>query len=118
MTASRSLLYDRWPRFVAHHPWRVLLGALVFLVVLAGASATSGGKFVESFRVPGTEAQRAADLLQTRFPQRAGDTATVVVKAPAGMRSTSVHARIDALIAQLRTLPEVVFVSSPYSDRA
>jgi RND superfamily putative drug exporter len=115
MTASRSLLYDRWPRFIAHHPWRVLIGALLFLVVLGGASAASGGKFVESFKVPGTEAQQAVDLLQTRFPQRSGDAATVVIKAPAGIHTAAVRTRIDRLIAQLRTLPEVVSVSSPYT---
>jgi putative drug exporter of the RND superfamily len=82
MSTSRSLLYDRWPRFVAYHPWRVLLGAVVFLALLVGASMASGGKFVDSFSVPGTEVQQAVDLLQSRFPQRSGDSATVVIKAP------------------------------------
>jgi RND superfamily putative drug exporter len=115
MSPSRSLLYDRWPRFVARHPWRVLLGALLFLVVLAGASTAAGGKFVDSFKVPGTEAQQAVDLLQARFPQQSGDSATVVVKAPAGLRTAAAHGRVDGLIAQLRRLPQVVAVSSPYA---
>jgi putative drug exporter of the RND superfamily len=115
MPPTRSLIYDRWPRFIARHPWRVLLGALLFLVVLGGVSTASGGKFVDSFSVPGTEAQQAVDLLQSRFPQRSGDSATVVIKAPAGIRTAAVHGRIDGLIAQLRQLPQVVAVSSPYT---
>ena len=116
MTASRSLIYERWPRFIATHPWRVLLGAVVFLVVLIGVSGASGGKFVDSFSVPGTEAQQAVDLLQSRFPQQSGDSSTVVIKAPAGVRTAAVHARIDVLIGQLKHLPQVVAVSSPYTS--
>jgi len=115
MSPARSLIYDRWPRFIARHPWRVLLGSLLFLALLGGLSGMAGGKFVDSFKVPGTEAQQAVDLLQARFPQRSGDTATVVIKAPAGIRAAASQARIDGLIAQLRTLPEVVAVSSPYT---
>jgi RND superfamily putative drug exporter len=115
MSPATSLFYDRWPRFIARHPWRVLFGALLFLALLIGASATAGGKFVDSFTVPGTEAQQALDLLQARFPQQAGDTATVVVKIPAGLRTAAAQGRIATLIAQLHRLPEVVAVSSPYA---
>jgi RND superfamily putative drug exporter len=49
-------------------------------------------------------------LLEQRFPARAGDSATVVVKAPAGI--ASVQSQIDNLEARLATLPDVTEVSS------
>ncbi len=115
MTPSRSLFFDRWPRFVARHPWRVLLGALLLLVMLGGVSQAAGGKFVDSFSIPGTEAQKAIDLLKNRFPQQSGDTSTLVVKAPAGLNTPAVRTRVETLITQAKALPEVVGVSSPYA---
>ena len=39
---------------------------------------SAAGGYVNSFRLPGTESQRAYDLLKDRFPQQSGDTASVV----------------------------------------
>ena len=39
---------------------------------------------MNNFRLPGTESQRAYDLLKDRFPQQAGDTATVVFAVDEG----------------------------------
>ena len=115
MLDSRSLVFGRWPRFIARHPWRVLLSALLLLAVLGGAASTAGGRFVDEFKIPGTEAQRALDLLQSRFPQAAGDSATIVIKAPAGIRTAAVRAQVNALLPQLRALPHVLSVDSPYT---
>ncbi len=115
MVQSRSLLFGRWPRFIARHPWRVLLGAILLLIVLGGVSTAANGKFADQFSIPGTEAQQAQDLLQSRFPQAAGDSTTVVIKAPAGIRTPAIHARVDEVLRELRALPDVVSVSSPYS---
>ena len=35
-----SLLFDRWPRFAARHPWRVLAGALALIIALGIVSNT------------------------------------------------------------------------------
>ncbi len=115
MLDSRSLLFGRWPRFIARHPWQVLLGALLFLAVLGGSADVAGGRFADEFKIPGTEAQRALDLLQSRFPQAAGDAATIVIKAPAGIRAASTRERVNALLPQLRALPHVLSVDSPYT---
>src|SRR5262245_17306406 len=76
MAHSRSLFFDRWPRAVTRRPWWVLAGALFVLVLLGGVSQAAGGKFVDSFSIPGTEAQKAIDLLKNRFPQQSGDSST------------------------------------------
>ena len=62
------------------------------------------------------ESQRAANLLQSRFLSQAGDSATVVVRAPAGLSDPQVRARVDTLVRDLRTLPDVAEVTSPYEE--
>ncbi|MFF3982059.1 MMPL family transporter [Streptomyces sp. NPDC055808] len=60
--------------------------ALLALAGFGAASATTATS--SSFSIPGTEAQRAFDLLKERFPNQAADgaTARIVFKAPAGQK--------------------------------
>jgi RND superfamily putative drug exporter len=62
----------------AGHWKRSLAIVAAILVVIGGASALGGGAFVDSFSTPGTESQKAIDLLTQRFPTQSGDTATLV----------------------------------------
>ena len=111
-----SFLFDRWPRYASRHPRRVLLGALIAVVAFGALFYSVGGTFGEGFSVPGTESQRLRDLLEERFPQTAGDSATVVVRAPAGLEDPEVRAQVEALLADLAELPDVVAVASPYEE--
>src|SRR5258708_3592334 len=104
----------RWARFAARRPWRVLGGWLVLLVIAGVLSSTVGGKFVDSFKIPGAESQKAVDLLTDKFPARSGDSATIVVKADAGVNDTTVKQEIEGIAVSAKTLPEVVGVTSPY----
>ena len=74
------------------------------------------GTFVDSFKIPGAESQKAVDLLSERFPSQAGDSARIVVKADAGVNDPAVKARIDQLVADASQLPEVAGVTSPYDN--
>ena len=116
MPQKRSLLFDRWPRFASRHTWYVLVGALVVLAGFVALYAVAGGRYVTDFTIPGTESQRAVDMLEERFPQTAGDPATVVVRAAAGVYDPEVRWRVESLLADIRELPDVVSVSSPYEQ--
>jgi RND superfamily putative drug exporter len=70
--------------------------------------------FRNNLSVPGTESQQAFDMLHERFPERAGDSMQVVLRAPAGLHDPSVRSAIDASVAEMRTLPDVADVRSPY----
>ena len=111
---TTSFLFERWPRLASRHPWSVLAGALAALLVFAALFFVFGGSFSDSFSLPGTESQRLVDLLEERFPERAGDTATVVVRAPAGLDEAEVRGLVESLLADLESLPDVIGVSSPY----
>ena len=101
-------------RFASRHPWQILAAAIAGLVILGVLFAVFGGRFADSFSLPGTESQRLQDLLKERFPETAGDAATVVVRAPAGLDDPQVRSRVASLSADLERLPDVVAVFSPY----
>ena len=62
-----------------HDRRRTVIGLWVgAFILMAGLWATAAGDYVNNFNLPGTESQRAYDLLKDKFPQQAGDTASVV----------------------------------------
>src|SRR2546427_953485 len=109
-----SFLFERWPRFAYRHAWQVLLGTVLIIVLLGAAYSFAKGKYSDVFSVPGAESQQLFDLLEQRFPATAGDTATVVIKAPAGFQDAGVKSQTQAVRQQLAALPGVSDVSSPY----
>jgi RND superfamily putative drug exporter len=89
----------------------------IWLLVLIGCivlSKTVGSAYSESLRLPGTESQNAADLLDADFRARAGDSGQLVFAA-ADVRSADVRARVNALDAQIEKVPGVIDVESPYT---
>ncbi|MGW6690128.1 MMPL family transporter [Streptomyces sp. NPDC054961] len=97
--------------------------ALLFVAGFGAASAsapTSG-----SFSIPGTEAQKAFDLLDQRFPGMAADgaTARIVIKAPAGEKvdSEAVKPQVEKIVTDLKDGPgkdQISSVASPYEAQA
>src|SRR6478735_3197063 len=112
-TAARGLL-SKWASFAARRPKRVVLGWIVALILVGGIATSLGGKFVDTFEIPGSESQQAVDLLQEHFPSQAGDSAQMVFHAPNGINDPAVKAQIDAALTEAAALPEVVGVTSPF----
>jgi RND superfamily putative drug exporter len=54
------------------------------LIALGALAAAFGGKVSNTFTVPGTESQRALNLLNKEFPGSGGAAARIVFAAPAG----------------------------------
>ncbi|MFF8385093.1 MMPL family transporter [Streptomyces kanasensis] len=96
----------------------------VALLTLAGVGAASApAPTSSSFSMPGTEAQKAFDLLEERFPGGSADgaTARVVFKAPDGQKMTDPanRARVEKAVADLRSgSDEVANVTDPYTAQA
>jgi putative drug exporter of the RND superfamily len=95
----------RWVRAFATHPWRVIggwIGILVVLIVLVG---TVGGSLRDEFEIPGSDAQKATDLLETQFSSEQGAVLNVVFAAPAGERLDTPERRaaIEDAIARLKS---------------
>jgi putative drug exporter of the RND superfamily len=94
--------------------------ALLTLAGVGAASAPTAGS--SSFSIPGTEAQKAFDLLDQRFPGMNADgaTARVVFKAPAGekMADAANKAAVERTVKELDTGSEVTSVTDPFKSRS
>ncbi|MFF8447811.1 MMPL family transporter [Streptomyces leeuwenhoekii] len=94
--------------------------ALLTLAGVGAASAPPAGS--TSFSIPGTEAQKAFDLLEERFPGASADgaTARVVFKAPAGERMTDAgnKATVQKTVQELSDGSEVASATDPYTANA
>jgi RND superfamily putative drug exporter len=100
-----------------HDRHRLVIGLWIAAIVGMGAVAgASGGGFVDNFSLPGSESQKATDLLKSNFPQQAGDSSQVVFKANGGTLADPAHkAEVQALVKKLGTLPSVAGVRDPYA---
>src|SRR5919201_4910306 len=98
----RTRLLARVARFSIGHRRAVLLG---WLAVLAGALVLSGAvgtRYASNFSLPGTESQRATDLLKRDFPAQAGDLDQIVVAVPKGrVTDAGVRARVAPMLARV-----------------
>ncbi|MGC9494807.1 MMPL family transporter [Streptomyces sp. WG7] len=94
--------------------------ALLTLAGVGAASAPTAG--TTSFSIPGTEAQKAFDLLEERFPGTSADgaTARVVFKAPSGEKMTDADnkATVEKAVSDLADGTEVASVADPYTGNA
>ncbi|MFH8517580.1 MMPL family transporter [Streptomyces gelaticus] len=96
----------------------------VALLALAGFGAASASTATSSsFSIPGTEAQRAFDLLEQRFPGASADgaSARVVFKAPGGEKMTDPanKAEVDKVIGELKSgSDQIASVTDPYTAGA
>ncbi|MEU7072657.1 MMPL family transporter [Streptomyces narbonensis] len=102
------------------------LVALLWVALLAVAgigAATAPAPSSSSFSIPGTEAQRAFDLLEERFPGAGADgaTARVVFKAPEGQKMTDPAHKtvVEETVAALKSgSDQIVSVTDPYTAQA
>ncbi|MER7933958.1 MULTISPECIES: MMPL family transporter [unclassified Streptomyces] len=106
--------------FRRRHYVALLWVALLTLAGVGAASAPAAGN--TSFSIPGTEAQKAFDLLDQRFPGTSSDgaTARVVFKAPAGEKMTDKlnKATVKKTVKELGEDSEVSSVADPYKGHA
>lgn len=94
---------------------RVVLGWIAAIALAAGLSAVFGGEFAADYSVPGSDSQRAQDLLVERFPAQAGDTVEVVFRAEEGVDDPAVQAEVAGLLGELSGLRHVAGVEDPYA---
>ncbi|MBO0870885.1 MAG: MMPL family transporter, partial [Micromonosporaceae bacterium] len=93
----------------------------LWLIALAGVTAvnkTVGTAYTDDFALPGTESTTALHLLQTAFPQQAGESDTVVWHVTTGsVRDPAVQQPISAMLERLSHAPQVAQIGSPYSQQ-
>ena len=110
----------RLARFAFQHRRQMLALWLVLAVATIVIATVSGGKTNDNFTIPGTESQRAADLLTKKLPALSGGQAQVVFSAKSGtvLTDPTSKAGIEAAVADLKKVPQVVSVSDPFTANA
>jgi putative drug exporter of the RND superfamily len=105
----------RWARACATHPWRVVGGWIGIVVLLIVLVATVGGSLKDQFEIPGSDTQRATDLIEKEFASEQGGVLNLVFAAPPGQRLDTPErkAAIEKAIARLKS-PEF----KPTKDKA
>jgi putative drug exporter of the RND superfamily len=106
----------RLARFCVDHRRAVVLGWIVVVIAAIGISSAVGTRYATNFSLPGTESQRATDLLKKDFPAQAGDTDQIVFAARGGNDVTdpAVKAKVTPMLERVSQLPHVTGVVSPY----
>jgi RND superfamily putative drug exporter len=104
-----------WARTCATHPWRVILGSVGVIAVLVLLVAGVGGSLRDEFEIPGSDTQKATDLIESEFASEQGGVLNLVFAAPEGERLDTPErkAAIAAAIAKLETAE-----FQPTEDRA
>ena len=102
--------------WAAEHWKRSLAIVAVVLVAIGLRPSAGGGSFVDDFKTPGTESQRAIDLLDQRFPAASGDTANVVFAVESGtLREPEREAAIERTIEEISAQPHVTGAPDPFA---
>ena len=103
-----------------HDHRRTVIGLWVAAFFLFAALwATAAGDYVNNFRLPGTESQRAYDLLKEKFPEQSGDTASVVFAVDQGrVLDDANRPAIERVVGEIEKSPEVLAVGDPFAQGA
>jgi putative drug exporter of the RND superfamily len=117
----------RWARANASHPWRVIASWVGIIVVLIALVGTVGGSLKDEFEIPGSDTQKATDLIESEFAAEQGGVLNLVFAAPEGQRLDTPErkAAIQEAVSRLRT-PEfkptqdkvgITSVGNPFSEQ-
>jgi putative drug exporter of the RND superfamily len=95
----------RWMRACATHPWRVVLAWVVIIAILIFTVAAFGGSLQDEFEIPGSDTQKATDLIESEFAEEQGGVLNLVFAAPEGERLDTPErkAAIEGAVAELKT---------------
>ncbi|WP_240044714.1 MMPL family transporter [Streptomyces alboflavus] len=106
-----------WARWCYRHRLVVVVLWLGALLGLGAAGSTAGTAYTQVLSLPDTDSQRAHDLMTKAFPERSGDTDTVVWKTDAGssVRDAAVRDRVEPALRRIAALDGVGGVASPYA---
>ena len=105
-------------RVCVRHKWIVLAVWLVVFVGLAIGARSLGSDLSDNLKLPGTDSQKATDLLEDQLPDQANGTAPVTLRAPKGTKITDAKYAdgINATVSALRKDPDVRSRDEPAVD--
>jgi RND superfamily putative drug exporter len=122
MVHAMAHLLHRLGTFAVRRRRAVLVGWLLAFVLLGGLATAFKGTFSSAFTIPGTESQKAAELIAKRIPGANADAAVgkVVFAAPAGqsLQTAERKAAIQESVAALGKVSTVASAADPFTAKA
>ncbi|HEX7097118.1 MAG TPA: MMPL family transporter, partial [Acidimicrobiales bacterium] len=98
------------------HRRLVLTGWAALVIGLTILASVAGGVFKIDFALPGSESQRAIDILEREgFASRAGEQAHIVFRAEQDIDDPTVREAMESFFADVVELVDGVDIISPYS---
>jgi putative drug exporter of the RND superfamily len=94
-----------WMRANASHPWRVIVIWLAIIAALIFSVGAFGGSLKDEFEIPGSDTQKATDLIESEFAEEQGGVLNLVFAAPAGETLDTPERRtaIENAVAELNS---------------
>jgi RND superfamily putative drug exporter len=109
----------RIARYAIRHRLAVTLSWLGLLIAVFAVSTAVGTSYSKDFSLPGTESQRASELLEESFPRQSGDQDQIVFATEgSAVASAANRARIEGVVSKVREIPHVTGVISPFNSKA
>ncbi len=107
-----NALLERLGRFASRHRWWVVGVWLVLLIGLTLTNRAVGGDYVNNYTVPGSQASRGLDVLQSDFKSASGYSGQIVFHADKGKISDDSSA-VATTMKNIGGLPHVITSTDP-----
>ncbi|MEU9785143.1 MMPL family transporter [Streptomyces phaeochromogenes] len=99
----------------ARRPW-VTIGAWVTaLALVLPLAGLVGGSFVDDLVAPGSQSEKAMELLEDRFPEASGSSAVAVFAVPEGERIDRHRPAVEAAVDRIADVKHVATVTDPFT---
>ncbi|MEU5346812.1 MMPL family transporter [Streptomyces sp. NPDC020766] len=99
----------------ALRPW-VTIGAWVTaLALVLPLAGLVGGSFVDDLVAPGSQSEKAMELLEDRFPEASGGSAVAVFAVPEGERIDRHRPAVEAAVDRIADVEHVATVTDPFT---
>ena len=110
----------RLGRFCTRHPLIVIAVWLLIAIGVLAAAKSAGQDTNDNLTLPGTNSQKATDLLSDQFPLQANGTVPISIAAPAGQKLSQSRYRnvIDQVTASYAKDPDVAQAIGPFDKQA
>jgi RND superfamily putative drug exporter len=105
-------------KFCARQPWVVVVVWIAIAVTIVLISRAAGQDTNDNLTLPGTNSQRATDLLSDRFPQQANGQVPISIEAPPGKTVKSYSKVIDQVTSSYAHDPQVAIAAGPFDKKA
>ncbi|MEU5295150.1 MMPL family transporter [Streptomyces umbrinus] len=99
----------------ARRPWVTIAAWVAALVLVLPLAGLVGGSFVDDLVAPGSQSEKAMELLEERFPEASGGSAVAVFAVPEGERIDRHRTAVEAAVGRVAAVEHVATVTDPFA---